>query len=105
MEFVSSLAVAVEVEAVVENVPDTSIVCIQVCFVEVVTMCGASLAVQVVFPDGKLLTFRPKASEFKELSENRHRLRTSVILSHDNWSGKTACCCVLVTVNLKALVL
>ena len=42
-----------------------------------------------MFPDGKRQTCHPKPSDFKELSENKHRLRTSVVLSHDTWSGTT----------------
>jgi hypothetical protein len=80
IEFASSLATSVQVEAVIENVCDTTAVCIQ-----------------VVFPDGKQQTCRPKPSDFKELSENKHRLRTSLVLSHGTWSD---CCKVQVSVAL-----
>eukprot|EP00118_Oscarella_pearsei_P011437 m.77163 g.77163 ORF g.77163 m.77163 type:complete len:966 (+) comp36011_c1_seq7:33-2930(+) len=68
-QFVSSLAISFDVEAILYNVDNTEAVCIQ-----------------VLFPDGTRQIFSPKSGDIKKLAESKHRLRSTVVLSHLQWS-------------------
>jgi len=46
------------------------------------------ISVQVVFPDGRLLSFPAKLPELRMTTANEAILDTNVILSHGVWSGK-----------------
>lgn len=45
---------------------------------------------QVVFPDLSCHWFIPKRDDLHDLSPNKQRLSTTVILSHTGWSGKSS---------------
>ncbi|XP_065838144.1 integrator complex subunit 4-like [Oscarella lobularis] len=68
-QFVSALAISFDIEAILTNVTDIESVCIQ-----------------VLFPDGTRQIFYPKAAEIKKLTDSTHRLRSTVVLSHSQWS-------------------
>lgn len=67
--FSAGLTLGVNVEAILENVPDAT-----------------KVKVQVVFPDLRCHWFIPKRDDIHVLSPTKQRLATTVILSHKGWS-------------------
>ncbi|XP_048588029.1 integrator complex subunit 4 isoform X2 [Nematostella vectensis] len=67
--FSAGLTLGIDIDAMLEDLPDPS-----------------NLRIQVVFPDMRRQLFTPKTDDFQHLSDMRHRLVTTVVVSHSGWS-------------------
>ena len=68
--FVASLALLLNVRALLHNVTELS-----------------RVAVKVTFPDQRQLFYQPKSSEIRNISATTDSLQASVVLSHAAWTG------------------
>jgi len=71
--FVASLALLLQVRAVLHNVSQLN-----------------RVAVRVTFPDQRQLFYQPKPSEVRNMSATTDSLQVSLVLSHSAWTGIAA---------------
>ncbi|XP_022098018.1 integrator complex subunit 4-like [Acanthaster planci] len=69
LRFTAGLALAIDVDCMLDNVQDVN-----------------RIKIQVKFPDCQVQLFSPKTSDFRSLSPLRHRLQMQVYMSHSMWS-------------------
>jgi len=68
--FVASLALLLNVKALLYNIPQLN-----------------RVAVKVTFPDKRQLFYQPKPSEIKNISATTDSLQSSLVISHAAWTG------------------
>eukprot|EP00794_Sanderia_malayensis_P010994 gene10994-12157_t len=72
LKFTAGLTLGINLDAVIENVDDTS-----------------NVFIQVIYPDMKAHLIKPKPSEFRRLRKLKHRLVSKVIISHQTWTDSS----------------
>uniref|UniRef100_A0A1X7TJA7 Integrator complex subunit 4/Protein SIEL C-terminal Ig-like domain-containing protein n=1 Tax=Amphimedon queenslandica TaxID=400682 RepID=A0A1X7TJA7_AMPQE len=69
LKFLSSLAFSIPISARLDHLDESS-----------------SVAIQVWFPDGRVLTFDPQPSDIRPLTPGTHKLNHKLIISHGKWT-------------------
>lgn len=78
--FVASLALLLNVRALLYNVDQLS-----------------RVAVKVTFPDQRQLYYQPKPSEIKNVSATTDSLQAAVVISHAAWTGMVTMVIIIVS--------
>ena len=80
--FVASLALLLNVRALLHNVAQLS-----------------GVAVKVTFPDQRQLFYQPKPSEIRNISATTDSLQAAVVISHAAWTGMVTMAIITVSID------